>query len=55
MTEKQKAELRAVADFIDWLCDNGYVIARSSRGDWRPIAESEALSMVQNFLESENA
>lgn len=44
-------ELDAIADFIDWLCDKGYVVAK--RDDvhlWTPISEGDGAFLAAEFL-----
>jgi len=45
-------DLSATADFLDWLCDRGYVVAqRSIQREWIPISEETASRLARSFLE----
>ena len=45
------AENVLVADFIDWLCDKGLVIAkRDDAGDWVPINEQDGERIASDYL-----
>lgn len=49
MTEK--TELTTIADFINFLCDQGCVVAKPIHGtNWIPITEEEGDALAQQFL-----
>lgn len=44
--------LTAIANFLDWLCDKGYVIAkRDNEHLWTPISERDGARLAAEFLE----
>ena len=45
-------ELLAIADFIDWLCDNCFVIAEPTggMGVFEPISEATGAELAARFI-----
>ena len=51
MTDEEKTTLEAIADFIDYLCDHDFVVAKQQlSGDWIPISETEGEDIARNFM-----
>jgi CTP-dependent riboflavin kinase len=47
---KHQDRFDAVAEFLDWLTDKGYLIAKSEHGEWCPITEREADALSNCFI-----
>jgi hypothetical protein len=51
-------ELLAIADFLEWLCDNGLVVAEEvlvgpvnmQRNIWSPISEAVGAELATRFI-----
>ncbi len=48
-------DMRAAADFLDWLGDRDYVVAQMVECEWAPISEETALELARSFLEEKTA